>query len=170
MANVNIEQLNIKTTFVGMVESEEWSHFLWSVLINDKVVFEYKTGLGLVTTKKLMSFNQPNIGGSKVNRKNQFIVKHGNEFFKAVVVNNRIGSWLLANPTMPTNKDILFALLLDSQVLDESYQNWCDNYGYDSDSMKAFKIYQACCDNTKKLQSCFSSDELANIAEQLQDY
>ena len=170
MANVNIEQLNIKINFVGMVENEEWPHFLWNVIINDKVNFDFKTGLGLIETKKLMTFQQPNISGSKVNSKLNFIVNYNNKFYKAIVIKNRVDSWLSVTPKMPTKSDILHALILDAEALDDSFINWCDNFGYDSDSIKALNIYNLCCEYGKKLKSCFSNEEIKNIAEQLQDY
>jgi len=44
----------------------------------------------------------------------------------------------------PKIEDILYSLQVDSGALDEPFKDWCSNFGYDDDSMKAKKIYEAC--------------------------
>lgn len=45
----------------------------------------------------------------------------------------------------PTIIDILNALSLDTQdVQSIDFEEWCSNYGYDSDSRKTYKIYKQC--------------------------
>lgn len=73
-------------------------------------------------------------------------------------------------PKKPSNKDIMSTLLLDASAIDESFSDWCDNYGYDSDSIKAFNIYQQCCNTAKELSKLFTRAEIENMREQLQDY
>lgn len=43
----------------------------------------------------------------------------------------------------PSTMDILYCVYLDNPR-DESFENWCAEYGYDTDSRKAEKIYRAC--------------------------
>jgi hypothetical protein len=43
---------------------------------------------------------------------------------------------LLSLPAPPL-ADILYSLLLDSEAADESFEDWCANFGYDSDSIAA---------------------------------
>jgi hypothetical protein len=73
-------------------------------------------------------------------------------------------------PKTPCNKDIMYSLLLDASAIDESFNNWCDNFGYESDSIKAFNIYQECCNTAKELSKLFTRAELADMRGQLQDY
>jgi len=61
-------------------------------------------------------------------------------------------------------------LTLDAQTLDQSFTDWCAEFGYDDDSISAFDTYRACCENSKKLQKVFSRDTLVKIEELLQDY
>jgi hypothetical protein len=37
----------------------------------------------------------------------------------------------------PKLADVLYSLLLDGEAADETFEDWCANYGYDSDSRKA---------------------------------
>jgi hypothetical protein len=68
----------------------------------------------------------------------------------------------------PTDKDVLPCLLSDYSVVDESFEDFCANFGYDEDSRKAEKIYKQCVKNGKKLERLFGPD-LNKIAEKYQD-
>lgn len=73
-------------------------------------------------------------------------------------------------PVAPTATDVLYSLLQDSDAVDTSFSDWCDNYGYDSDSLKAFSTYTACCDIGKQLRTMFTYAELDALRNLLQDY
>lgn len=69
-------------------------------------------------------------------------------------------------PKTPTIKDIIFALYMDSAALNESFTDWCSNYGYSDDSLKALNTYKACCENGQKLRKLkFSQEYLENVFE-----
>lgn len=76
----------------------------------------------------------------------------------------------LAKPFAPFAASVLYALINDAQASDQSFNSWCADYGYDSDSMKAFKLYQACCETGEKLNSIFSRQQISELAELLADY
>lgn len=73
---------------------------------------------------------------------------------------------------LPKVDSVLHSLIMDSYSTDESFSDWCANYGYDDDSIKAKGIYEACIENTKKLQGVFAKREksLENIKELLEDF
>lgn len=73
-------------------------------------------------------------------------------------------------PKAPTNKDVVYSLLMDSSAADENFADWCDNYGYDSDSIKALGIYNECCKTAVNLRKTFTSTQLAEMREELEDY
>lgn len=58
--------------------------------------------------------------------------------------------------------DILYSLLLDSQAGAESFDDFCDNFGYDNDSIKANEIYKDCQKNAKKVKTFISNLDEAN--------
>jgi hypothetical protein len=64
--------------------------------------------------------------------------------------------------TKPTNYDILACL----QKYDVgSFEDFCDNYGYDNDSRKAEKTYKAVCKEFEGMERLFSPDELEILSE-----
>lgn len=66
-------------------------------------------------------------------------------------------------------KSVMSSLLMDN-VQDNTLADFCDNFGYDNDSIKAHKIYKACQANTKKLLNLFNQNEIEELNELLQDY
>lgn len=64
--------------------------------------------------------------------------------------------------TKPTEYDIL--AWLETEIFD-SLQDFCDCFGYDADSIKANKIFDAVQDQAKNLQTLFNDSELERLAE-----
>ncbi len=58
----------------------------------------------------------------------------------------------------PTAHAVLECLLSDASGADEEFEYWCDNYGYDSDSRKAEKIYKAVQIQTANLRKLLGDD------------
>lgn len=53
----------------------------------------------------------------------------------------------------PRIASIVHSLLLDAGALDcFDFKDWCGEYGYDTDSRKAFETYTACLENAIKLR------------------
>lgn len=75
-----------------------------------------------------------------------------------------------AKPVRPSEADVLYSMLLDSEANEQSFNDWCSNFGYDTDSRKALDTYQACCDNAEKMYKIFSRAEINSLRELLQDY
>ena len=44
----------------------------------------------------------------------------------------------------PTVKGVMECLLSDASSANEDFDSWCGEYGYDTDSRRAEKIYKAC--------------------------
>jgi len=72
-------------------------------------------------------------------------------------------------PQAPSAADVLYSLVRDAEAMHESFGDWCSGLGYDEDSMKAFRIYQDCCEIGKKLVQFFSKGELDKIRELTED-
>lgn len=53
--------------------------------------------------------------------------------------------------TPPSLADVLYAVLSDSGALDETFEEWASNFGYDTDSRSAEKIYNQCREGGLKL-------------------
>lgn len=59
---------------------------------------------------------------------------------------------------IPAIDDILEALFLDVVAGSESFNEFCINSGYDSDSLKAFDIYRACMDIAARLRKALGAE------------
>ncbi len=70
----------------------------------------------------------------------------------------------------PTLADVLNSLLLDASGTEESFEDWCSNYGCDTDSRKAETTYRACCDTARQLRQMFTSTERATLETLFTDY
>lgn len=56
----------------------------------------------------------------------------------------------------PEISDVVYCILMDAQALNaQGFEDWAAELGYDTDSRKAEKTYQACLDNARKLQTLF---------------
>lgn len=79
-------------------------------------------------------------------------------------------SWESPRPVKPSIADVMHALLSDAEAIDQSFKDWCDNYAYSDDSLKAFDTYRQCCETAAQLLKVFSRTEIAKMREALQDY
>lgn len=58
----------------------------------------------------------------------------------------------------PTAESVLKCLLCDCQLAQDSFEDFCANLGYDTDSRKAFRVYQACKRENKRLRRLLGDD------------
>lgn len=68
--------------------------------------------------------------------------------------------------TRPTIEEILNSLVLDTIDLDNlSYNDWCDNFGFDNDSIKAENIYKGCKSEHEQMKKFFTQSQLDELYE-----
>lgn len=58
----------------------------------------------------------------------------------------------------PTTADVLGCLLSDASGVDDGFDEWCGNFGYDADSRKAEATYKACVKVGRDLRRIFGDD------------
>lgn len=73
-------------------------------------------------------------------------------------------------PFAPHSADVLYSLILDSSAVGQSFNSWCSDFGYDTDSRKAEATYRACQENADKLARLFDSVAREALQTALQDY
>ena len=73
-------------------------------------------------------------------------------------------------PVKPCTSDVLYSLVMDSSAENEAFEDWCSNYGFDTDSRKALDTYLQCQSNGKKIRAILGNNLLSKISEVLQDY
>lgn len=53
-------------------------------------------------------------------------------------------AYLPIKPKAPSLEDVISSMALDSSACNESFDDWCATFGYDTDSRKALETYLAC--------------------------
>lgn len=154
----DFDSLPINISYCGKVIEDKggWNHFLYSVSIGtDSNMFttQYKYGLGHSQLDPVAALRNP----PPMNCKKD---------------SPRYLHWIstVLKPTKPKNSDIMYSLLMDSEAGNYSFQDFCDNFGYSSDSIKDFSIYQECKKTSKNLRKVFTNEQLQQMQEALQDY
>lgn len=72
---------------------------------------------------------------------------------------------------LPKLRDVLYGISLDSQVIDyKGFEDWASNFGYDTDSRKAEKIYDSCLKSALSFRNGLGDKALRNLSEACQDY
>lgn len=92
-------------------------------------------------------------------------------FDKVYVTDFYMGSGLvdeIGEPKKPTKKDILFAMIMDD-ISDLDFNDFCSEFSYNNDSIKALKVYEACKRETKAYYDMFDSEEREVLRELLED-
>ncbi len=145
--------INFSVNYIGDKSNDkDWKHDLWLVSIGKSFTTEYKTGLGhrvkgRVNTKPLRYL---------------YSIDRG-----AIVTIDR-GNTISA--VLPTQANILYCLLMDAEASGHSFNDWCDMFGYDSDTFSAFNLYQSCCKIGQELSKEFTHEQINHLRELLEDY
>lgn len=138
-------------------ESDDWQETAhkWMVSINGQS-FDYYTGVAHREKKKGYAGQNP--GGhtyEQLSRMN--LTQRG---FDTLLI--------LSKAKPPSLDDVLHALCLDAEAAIVTFREWCDNFGYDTDSRKALNIYEQCQDAHDKLIR--AKVDIEKERERLQDY
>jgi hypothetical protein len=70
----------------------------------------------------------------------------------------------------PDLTDVLYGLTIDGDAADYTFEDWCSNYDYDTDSRKAEETYNVCREHGRKLQRMLGAASLAKLRDLFQDY
>lgn len=144
---IDLESLPVKIDYVGQtIREQNWECDQWRVTLSSKAgfhSFDYFTGLGLRTRTY-----------SGYGRKWDAMKKRHYD----------------DKPQKPKVSDVLYSLIMDANAADENFHEWCANYGYSDDSIKAMNTYKACLEIAVALRKHFSPDTLHQVRELLQDY
>lgn len=72
-------------------------------------------------------------------------------------------------PVKPKLIDILYCLVVGGDCLENTFEEWCDNWGYDVDSRKAERTFKLCYLQTIQVRRLLG-DDLEAVQLALQDY
>lgn len=154
-----LEALPMRVTYAGESKANNWHCDRWNVnLINGctEETTEYKTGIGL---RELSATDKVRYRMLCREYKNALTFNSVTAEFKRKY----------AKPVKPKNADVLYCLLLDAEANSQSFNDWCDNYGYDNDSIKAESTYRACCETALMLNRWVNKEVLQAIRVSTQD-
>lgn len=151
-----------------------WVHDKWSVYIEHEH-FEYSTGIGHRVAKHARKsprtgkwFNPVGYGTGQAardfERMKNMRIKETVENYRSFM--DRLSE--VSKPVPPSIDDILYSLVLDAESGSYSFKDWCDNFGYDEDSLKALDIYRACQKISKKVRKFIP--DISAASEAFQDY
>ena len=134
----------------------------WKVTLGNPS-FDFYTGLGL-----------RNPVDSKIRRMARFDFPHMTEKDKINDTHTyrqyKSKCEALRTPNPPSAASVLYGLILDSDVLEYDFTDWCDILGYDDDSINAKTTYWMCIENAHKLRKVLSRSNMEKIKELLENY
>lgn len=143
---------------------KEWACDVWNVSFNSEL-FTYKTGLGHRLEGNPKTPYTPVLKPYK---------RDIEQLHSLLELSNRISAVHKVKErtfaVRPTQASVLYCLLLDAEASNDSFNNWCDAFGYDNDSLLAFKTYQACCDSAIQLSKVFTREQLNELNVLLEEY
>ena len=70
----------------------------------------------------------------------------------------------------PEPADVIYALLSDSYAGSLSFEEFCAEYGYETDSRRAYATWEDCGRNARKLRVLFSEEEIRQLEVEFADY
>jgi hypothetical protein len=80
-------------------------------------------------------------------------------------------NWILSKINPPTLTDVLYSLLMDSDVLNYgTFEEWAGEFGYETDSRKAEKMYNECMKIALKMRAMFGDENIQKLNELYQNF
>jgi hypothetical protein len=72
-------------------------------------------------------------------------------------------------PKKPKIADVMYSLFMDASAADENFHDWCDNFGFSSDSIKALNTYKQCLEIAAQLRRHFNPETRAAIQSVIEE-
>lgn len=134
-------------------DKKQWECIRFDIKINGQS-FQYHVGLSHVKTQRDFDYKPMwentarSVGYTEITE-----VPNKGKFY-----NNSLSKMTRARVKQPKIEDVLHCLISDSDASEYCFEDWCDNFGYDSDSISARKIYDECLENYHKLKKALGRD------------
>lgn len=184
MGNIFNIMNNLKPTFklvknnpnMDISGDKKWEAVHWKITLNNNT-FYYSEGIGLFTNggldgrtrlvqRTLATYKE----GSNFKIRHALHVQnvHLNDLHRIVRTDRvkvQYGSLELRPPKL---EDVFYSLTMDSDALEYSFSDWCDNFGYDTDSVKANTTYKLCQENAFMVKGL--GFDIEKLREHYQDY
>lgn len=156
------------------VDDKGWKHIPFSVTLsrNGKPILRttYRVGLGHVKREKLWPMPEGCLDGLQVaflkKRDDRVLPEYAHEFLAVVTDAAR------RQKLKPEPRDVVHSLCTDGlcALHDQTFEEWCSDYGYDTDSRKAAAIYRECEKIGKALCSGLTRPVYQQLTEVFSNY
>lgn len=162
--NEYLKQIGVAVNTVSRGETirdNDWMCDAWNICFarNGKAeAFEYYTGMG----HRVLSDRDHKEVESKYPEPRHPETMHYRNFLRALESAKK--------PKAPEPAGLIYSVLLDGAACDEAFEDWCSNFGYDTDSRRAMETYLLCQSNYNKFRKLFSRAEIETLRDMLQDY
>lgn len=167
--------ISFKADYLGMNSDPKWKADRFSVVMwrgnGKRLTSDYKTGIGHRVGRKAGLTAQDKKELAKVDGK-AFIVDEANwtSDDRKGNDNKTFSFGFRVYVPAPCAASVLYSLISDMSLSEESHEDFCANLGYDEDSRKGLESYLACQKSGNELKSFFSHAEREELAELLEDY
>ena len=162
---VNCASISYSAQYIGQTKRDDWDCDAWCVSFEypGKPVqtFEFFTGLGLraePTDRDKINARLPGLTERDIQNRTIYGRRYLADIEK------------LRKPKAPTVASVLHSIILDSEAMGQSFNDWCANYGYSNDSIKALNTYRQCQSIGERLRMLWTTAQLDALREALQDY
>lgn len=152
------QEFEFETRNLGLfVDDNLWMHDKWAVIIEGQT-FDYSAGIGHREAKDKYSRDKFNnlAGKNNLKQTRENLTLYLKEFGEC------------SKPKPLKIDDILYSLIMDADSGRMLFEEFCDNFGYRSDSIKALDTYRACQQNVKKVLTFIK--DLDKAQELFHDY
>lgn len=144
---------------LGQRKREDWDCDAWSIVFSTAKdgreraeTFDYFTGLG---RRQYVSGPKSPLTALAGKPNTLFREKYDKEHKR---------------PVAPCAADVLCSLIHDSSAVGQSFESWCEEFGYNSDSRKAERLYHACQENADKLVRVLGRGLIGELSTMLENY
>lgn len=162
-------KVSISSIPVPLKESDPKHSFRYLVSVNyagkAPQQFEYWKGSGHVGVRRLVQSTfcpgqNAEYEWVRLNQKELACWQRGYQF------NGDYPKTRFAKPIPPQENEVLYCLAMDVQSVLNSplWEDWANELGYNQDSIKDKKVFEACCETLLKLRNLFGSQILNELA------
>lgn len=158
-------KLELKSKFVPFSVSrnseEDHKSLNWKVTLSNgkkDITFDYSKGVGHLPYPQTV-FNVNNYQKRMINEAIDSAVETG--IARKLVIIDKDVKFLAGNAQFPhpTMQEVLYSLCSDSDVRHYlTYEQWAQDFGYDLDSRKGEKVYEACRKQTADFMNVVGSE------------
>lgn len=151
------------TQYHGLVSDGNWEGDTFTITLGTQA-FKYSAGIGHRYYTKLAFGDKPPKFAKKADkslRDMQAII--GQSGF---AVQGKYATFV----PVPASASVIWCLLLDSSAVNGSFDDWCADNGYDTDSRKALETYLECQQTATKLLKVFTNSQIETLQAMLEDY